>query len=201
MRSTGTQTRKAEPVRTCAGCREQDASSALLRFAVRDEAPRLVPDPRRRLPGRGVSVHPRRECLVRAVRGGGFARSLRGKVAVDLDELVALVASQYATRLGGLLMAALRKRAAAVGADASRAALRDGSARALVVARDAAGRRDELIGLAEQNGLPVIVHGEKSELGRLTRRDELGVLAILDERIASELAAVASRAKDISEAE
>ncbi len=201
MGATGTQTRKAEPERTCAGCREQDASSALLRFAVRDEAPRLVPDPRRRLPGRGVSVHPRRDCLVRAVRGGGFARSLRGKVAVDLDELCALIASQYATRVEGLLMAALRKRAVAIGADAARAALRDGSARGLVLARDAAGRRDELARMALESGLPVIEHGAKSELGRLTRGDELGVLAILDERIASELATVASRAKDISEAE
>jgi predicted RNA-binding protein YlxR (DUF448 family)/ribosomal protein L30E len=199
--STGTQTRKAEPERTCAGCRERDAASALLRFAVRDEAPRLVPDPRKRLPGRGVSVHPRRACLSRAVRGGGFARSLRGPVVVDLDELCALIASQYAARVEGLLMAAMRKRAAALGAEAARGAMRDGSARALVVASDAAGRRDELAGLAAREEVPVIAHGTKSELGRLAGRDELGVLAILDEGIASELATMASRVEDISEAE
>ncbi|MCB9591879.1 MAG: DUF448 domain-containing protein [Sandaracinaceae bacterium] len=201
MGSTGTQTRRAEPVRTCAGCRTRDAQSALLRFAVRDEAPRLVPDPRRQFPGRGVSVHPRRACIVRAAKGGGFARSLRSQVAVDVEALCALIQSGYSARIEGLLMAALRKRAASLGSDATRAALRDGSARLVVLARDAAGRRGEVVSLAERDGLLVIEHGTKSQLGRLVGRDELGVFAILDERIASELATVVSLAQDLSEAE
>lgn len=195
------QTPKADPERTCAGCRERDAQSALLRFAVRDEAPRLVPDPRRRLPGRGVSVHPRRACLVRAVKGGGFSRSLHAKVQVDLEELVGLIQARYDARVQGLLLSALRTKRVALGADAARLALREGSARLLVLARDAAGRREELVGMAAQRGCRVVEHGAKSELGRLVRRHELGVLAILDERIASELANVVSRAQDLSEAE
>lgn len=200
MVETDTEAREA-PERTCAGCRERDAAHALLRFAAHGEPVRLVPDPRRRLPGRGVSVHPRRACLARAVKGGGFARSLRAKVVVDLDELAGLVLSQYEARIEGLLLAALRKRAVALGGDAARAALREGAVATLLLARDGAGRRDELVGLAAERGVPVVEHGTKSKLGRLVGRDELGVLAILDERIASELAAVASRAADLSEAE
>jgi len=188
-------------VRTCAGCREQDAQSALLRFAVREEAPRLVPDPRRRLPGRGVSVHPRRACIERAVKGGGFARSLRGRLDLDVDELVALVVSRYDSRTAGLVSAAVRTRRVALGADVTKAAIHDGTAALVVFAEDAAGRRQELTSMAAERGIPVMVHGTKQELGRLTGRPELGVMAIQEERIASELVAVASRAQDISEAE
>ena len=195
------QTRRAEPERTCAGCREQDAQSALLRFAVREQSPRLVPDPRKRLPGRGVSVHPRRRCLERAARGGGFARSLRAPIEVDLEELCSLIESGYDARMRGLVASALRTRRVSLGTDAVKAALHDGSARLLIFAVDAAGRRSELTVLAKRLTVPVVTHGTKSELGRLTRRAELGVLAILDQRIASELSTVASRAQDLSEAE
>src|SRR5690606_5457419 len=87
--------------RTCAGCRRKDARSARLRFAVRSEEPRLLPDPRRRLPGRGVSVHPTRECVRRAVERGGFARAIGGKLALDVDGLCAMAAAQYERRLEG----------------------------------------------------------------------------------------------------
>lgn len=192
---------KAGPVRTCAGCREQDAQSALLRFAVREEAPRLVPDPRRRLKGRGVSVHPKRRCLSQAVHRGGFARSLHAAIDVDLDEICALINARYEERVDGLLLAAHRTRAVDYGTDAARTALHSGSAKVLIFADDAAGRREELMALAERVGVPVVPHRTKSALGRLTGRSELGVLAIHDSRIASELVAVKARAKDLSEAE
>jgi uncharacterized protein len=37
----------------------------------------LVPDPRRRLPGRGAWLHPVPECLDRAERRSAFPRALR----------------------------------------------------------------------------------------------------------------------------
>jgi uncharacterized protein len=43
----------------------------------------LVPDPRRRLPGRGASVHPDPACLDLADRRRAFSRALR--VAGPLD--------------------------------------------------------------------------------------------------------------------
>ena len=135
------------------------------------------------------------------MRGGGFSRSLRTNLSVDLDELCGMIALGYEARIAGLLGSALRTRRVSLGTDATKAALRDGSAQLVIFAADAAGRRDELCGFAERQNVPVTVHGTKSELGRLTRRPELGVLAILDNRIASELSTVASRAQDLSEAE
>ena len=49
-------------------------SADLLRVVARDGA--LVPDPRRRLPGRGASLHPTPECLHAAERRRAFPRAL-----------------------------------------------------------------------------------------------------------------------------
>ena len=67
--------RPAEPIRTCVGCRTTAAASGLLRVVAVDET--LVPDPRRRHPGRGAWVHPDMECLRLAERRRAFPRALR----------------------------------------------------------------------------------------------------------------------------
>ncbi|WP_448609652.1 YlxR family protein [Geodermatophilus sp. URMC 60] len=63
------------PVRTCVGCRKRAPVTELLRVVARDGA--LVPDSRRRLPGRGASLHPTPECLHAAERRRAFPRALR----------------------------------------------------------------------------------------------------------------------------
>jgi predicted RNA-binding protein YlxR (DUF448 family) len=50
---------------------------------------RLVADPAQRLPGRGAYVCDR-ACAERALRRGGFARSLRSAVQTDPDLLHSL---------------------------------------------------------------------------------------------------------------
>lgn len=198
----------AEPERTCAGCREVDGKSALLRFAFvpelsPGEGPQLVPDPRSRLGGRGVSVHPRRACVERAATRGGFARALKSKVDFDANELCAMAAEQYARRVDGLLLAASRNKRIQLGTDAVRRALALGQVELLVVARDAAGRRDEILARASHEEIPngTVLFGTKANLGRLFGRSELGVLAILDKGIAREVAATAAHATELSEAE
>ncbi|WP_091153248.1 YlxR family protein [Geodermatophilus africanus] len=57
------------------GCRERAPVTDLLRVVARDGV--LVPDPRRRLPGRGASLHPTPECLHAAERRRAFPRALR----------------------------------------------------------------------------------------------------------------------------
>jgi uncharacterized protein len=69
----------AHPVRTCVGCRERAPRSVLLRVVAAEDAGSwsAVPDPRRRLPGRGASLHPELRCLELAERRRAFARALR----------------------------------------------------------------------------------------------------------------------------
>ncbi|WP_460540828.1 YlxR family protein [Glycomyces halotolerans] len=93
--------RNATVVRTCVGCRGRDAASELLRVVVhRSEgsASRLVPDPKRRLSGRGAHVHHDLNCLDQAVRRRAFARSLRVEGPVDVAAVRAHVESESAAR-------------------------------------------------------------------------------------------------------
>ena len=57
------------------GCRTRAAADDLLRVVAVDGV--LIPDPRRRLPGRGAWLHPVPECLSRAERRSAFPRALR----------------------------------------------------------------------------------------------------------------------------
>ncbi|MDN5794206.1 MAG: YlxR family protein [Intrasporangium sp.] len=83
---------RAEPSRTCVGCRRSDSWSALLRVVAdqtEDGRPTrgatiLLPDPRRRKPGRGAWVHPTPECFELAVRRKAFGRALHLQGPVDL---------------------------------------------------------------------------------------------------------------------
>ena len=73
------------PVRTCVGCRTRAAADDLLRVVAVDGA--LIPDPRRRLPGRGAWLHPVPECLSRAERRSAFPRALRAPGPLDADRV------------------------------------------------------------------------------------------------------------------
>ncbi len=188
----------SESVRTCAGCRARDARAALLRFVESPDGV-LIADVKHVLPGRGVSVHPKRACVEAAVTRGGFARALRHEVTVDWRELARDAADQIRRRAMGLVVAAWRSRQAAVGTDAVRDAMRSGKVELLVVAADAAGRRDELEAAAKALGRACVVAGTKEELGRLLGRGDVGVLAILHSGIADELSRALGRATELSE--
>jgi predicted RNA-binding protein YlxR (DUF448 family)/ribosomal protein L30E len=190
---------REDPERTCAGCRGVVEREELVRFVyVPDYVPCLVPDLGARLSGRGVRVHPTRACLSKAVRGG-FARSMRRAISVELSELESALRGQIDRRLEGLLLAALRRRQVALGTDAVREALLAGAVRLLLVAKDAAGRRDELCARAAERGVQVVEAGDKSQLGRLAGKESLGLIAVLDGDIAREIAATARALGGLSE--
>ena len=63
--------------RRCCACRERAPARALSRWVLRGG--RWTVDPGRRLPGRGVSVHTRHQCVVRMVSGGGWLRPWRAR--------------------------------------------------------------------------------------------------------------------------
>jgi predicted RNA-binding protein YlxR (DUF448 family)/ribosomal protein L30E len=173
--------------RLCVGCRRSSPQGELLRFAIAPEAPWLVPDPRRRLGGRGVSVHPTRACVQSAVKRGGFARALRRSVPLDAEDLCRTAAVLYARRVESLLSAARRRGLLLLGTEAVRAAMRDGRLELLVVAQDAENRREDLAAVATRLEKRCVVFGTKRSLGHLFGRDEVGVLGVLDPRIGDEI--------------
>ena len=74
--------------RLCAATREVRPVSDLIRFVAGPQG--LVPDLKRKLPGRGVWITARRQTVADAVRRGTFKRSLKAdvKVPADLAEMV-----------------------------------------------------------------------------------------------------------------
>jgi predicted RNA-binding protein YlxR (DUF448 family) len=167
------------------------ARGDLVRFVhVPEHTPALVPDLGARLPGHGAWVHPKRACLRKAARGG-FARAFKTAVHSDVDDLVRLLSGQLERRFEGLLLASLRRRLVALGTDAVIEALAAGAVRLLLVAKDAAGRRDELSARAAERGVQVVEASDKCTLGRLAGKETLGLIAVLDGDIAREIAATA----------
>ncbi|MGW1677917.1 YlxR family protein [Saccharopolyspora sp. NPDC002376] len=74
------------PVRTCVGCRTRTSPVELLRVVAAvdgDSSPVVVPDPRRRRPGRGAWLHPDPACLRLAERRRAFPRALRVRGSLD----------------------------------------------------------------------------------------------------------------------
>ncbi|HEV7756044.1 MAG TPA: YlxR family protein [Mycobacteriales bacterium] len=93
-------------MRTCVGCRERAPAAELLRVVVNGHD--LVPDPARRLPGRGASLHLDPDCLALAERRRAFGRALRtGGVLLDPGRLHEYLAAERpavteATHTGGV---------------------------------------------------------------------------------------------------
>lgn len=91
--------RRAQPVRTCVGCRKRALASELLRIvAVCGGAGSfsLVPDPTRRRPGRGAHLHPDPACLASAERRRAFGRALRICGVIDTEPLARMVGESSA---------------------------------------------------------------------------------------------------------
>lgn len=78
----------------CVGCRERAGLSELLRVVWQDGA--VVPDPHRRLPGRGAHLHPVVACLDLAERSRALSRALRVAGVPELRELRDLIESMAA---------------------------------------------------------------------------------------------------------
>lgn len=191
--------RKGVPERTCAGCRAVAQRGDLVRFVhVPEHTPSLIPDLGARLPGHGVWVHPTRECLSKAARGG-FSRTFKCAVQSDVNDLARSLSGQFERRLEGLLLASLRRRVVALGTDAVIEALAAGAVRLLLVAKDAAGRREELCSRAAERGVQVVEAGDKCALGRLAGKETLGLIAVLDGDIAREISATARALAGLSE--
>ena len=79
------------------GCRARAADAELLRVVFADGE--AIPDPRRRMPGRGAWIHPQSECLAKAEKRRAFPRALRVTGEVRLDGL-RLAIDRIADRAG-----------------------------------------------------------------------------------------------------
>lgn len=173
------------PLRTCVATRTPRPVEELIRFVVGPDG-QLVPDLKRRLPGRGVWVHARRPAVEEAVRRKAFGRSLKAGVVVsptlpeDIDALLAKSAREALSMANkaGTVVSGFAKVEAAIGR---------GGLAAVIAATDAApdGVRKIAQALRRRVGsatdaYPVIAVLESSELGLALGRPHVIHAALLE---------------------
>lgn len=188
--------------RTCVGCGERvevAARGSLVRLILGPEGEVAV-DPGDGGFGRGAHVHPRPDCIAKAVQRG-LAKAAKGRVhAVSSgtgelaplrpDTLAEAIRAAMERRIEGLLAAAVRSRQVAFGSDAVTGACERGEAALVVVACDAAAAAD----LAEVRRAiaegRAVSWGTKLSLaalfggGEAARPSGVGVIALTSPKIA-----------------
>ncbi|WAP71164.1 RNA-binding protein [Jiella pelagia] len=122
--------------RTCIVTRNSLDADALIRF-VRDPDNRVVPDLRRKLPGRGAHVSISREAVETAVKRRLFARAFRSAVETPAD-LGAMVDRLLVSHATGSLGLARKAGQLVAGAAKVEAAVRSGRAIGLLQSLEAA---------------------------------------------------------------
>ena len=173
---------KTPPERTCVGCGLRDAASAMVRLVVAEDE--VVFDLAGGAFGRGAHLHSRPECIAKAPRG--LAKTFKRELKLDAGELAARLSAACDRRMSGLMLAARRTNALAVGADASLEAIRRGAPLA-VVAVDAGkiAQTLEVQGAAAEGR--AIAWKAKNELGALLGEEAVAICAVRHAGIANEL--------------
>jgi predicted RNA-binding protein YlxR (DUF448 family) len=173
---------RTAPERTCVGCGLRDAAAAMVRLVVAEDE--VVFDLAARAFGRGAHLHARPECIEKAPRG--LARTFKRDPKVDVRGLAARLSAACDRRMAGLMLAARRINALAIGTDASFEAFRRGAA-LLVVAVDAGTIAQSL----EVEGAVLegraIAWKTKNDLGGLLGAPAVAICAVRHAGIAEEL--------------
>ena len=141
--------------------------------------------------GRGAHVHAQADCLAKACKDGRFSRAFKANVKTAVSDLAGQIVEACDRRMTGLLAAARRASAVALGADSACEAIDDG-APAVIVATDA-GKVAQKVSIvnAVAEGR-AIAWNDKVGLGVILGRDEVAVCAVRDARIAKELVSMMS---------
>lgn len=173
-----------KPVRTCAVCQKEEDPTQLVRW-VRAPDGSVFPDLRASSWGRGAWVHPTPSCMRRLPQG--LARSFRESIGTSAEEATELLAQAGAARVNQLLGAARRQKLALVGSTVVQDAWFRGDAALILVAQDARAAAELACVRAAISEGKAQVWGTKDGLGQLFGRPEVGILAILDQRLATGL--------------
>lgn len=172
-------------VRICVGCRQEDEQTALVRLVLGPDNDVMV-DLAAGGFGRGAWVHPEMSCVSKAAPRG-LARSFREPIKTTAAELTSALQFAAERRTRGLLGSARRARQVSVGSEAVRRSVADGEAKLLVVAKDARAAAETPWVLDCVKKGNAVAWGTKSVLGEVFSRDDVGVIAILDNGLADAL--------------
>jgi predicted RNA-binding protein YlxR (DUF448 family)/ribosomal protein L7Ae-like RNA K-turn-binding protein len=176
--------RRVPGERTCAGCGQKAHGKDMVRVVLgpwNGKFSEVAVDFANGAMGRGAHVHASVPCLQKAVTSG-FSKSFKSKVSANVNELARDIVLGSERAVVGLLTSAIARRRAAVGADTSKEAMKEG-APLLLVASDAGSIASEFHAYTDEGRVQVF--GDKKVLGKVCGKSEVAVVAITDENIAS----------------
>ncbi len=170
---------KADPQRSCLGCREVRDKDDLLRFVLDPEG-NVVPDLAKKLPGRGAYTCFRRSCLETAVRKRQFSRSFKGMAKVGAaEEVLSLVMALQAERISATIALANKAGRVVSGSDTVMEALRKGNVALLIMAEDISGESAaKFLAIADRTGVESFRFSLKEQLGSPLGKDLRSVVAV-----------------------
>ncbi|MGC4086420.1 MAG: DUF448 domain-containing protein [Polyangiaceae bacterium] len=168
--------------RTCIGCRSPVDAGELVRLVLGPEG-EVVVDLAGGAFGRGAWVHPRPDCISKALPAG-LSRAFKTQVRDDASSVLATLRAAAHRRVQGLMQAARRTRKLEAGATAVEQAVQERRAALVLVASDARASA-ELGWLAPliANG-QALAFGSKDLFATWLGRSETALVAITDARIA-----------------
>lgn len=170
---------KADPQRSCLGCREIKAKDDLLRFVLDPEG-NVVPDLAKKLPGRGAYTCFSRSCLETAVKKRQFGRSFKGMAkTAPAEEMLSLVSALQAERISATIAMANKAGRVVSGSDKVMDALRKGSVAVLILAEDISGESAaKFLAIAGKTGVDSFRFSHKEQLGSPLGKDLRSVIAV-----------------------
>jgi hypothetical protein len=179
VRTRGSEERR--PQRTCIGCRGVFSKEAVVRIVAGPAG--AVIDYREKLPGRAAYVCPRPGCIERALHPGTLSRALRMKMdAPSGERFREELGAAIRGRIASLVSMATRAGMAVSGYSAVEDALRKGRVALLLLASDLSeGTREKVLKADSETPVRRAVVGTKESLGKMTGRDQAGLVGILDE--------------------
>jgi predicted RNA-binding protein YlxR (DUF448 family) len=179
--------------RTCVGCGKKAAPDALVRLVLNEADSSVVADAKGGSFGRGAHVHNSRACLEAAAKKG-LPRAFKREMKVNVDALSAQIAGAYNRRIDGLLSGGVRGGHVVYGTDKVVDAIRNGTAKLVLLAADArtAADRNEVRAMTGE-GRALVLAGDRmrlaSALGRHgdQAREGVAICAVTSDPLAAEV--------------
>ena len=171
---------KADPQRSCLGCREVRSKNELLRFVL-DQEGAMFPDISRKLPGRGAYTCYARACFEAAVRRKQFNRSFKRDVKPFPEaEMLSLIKKLLEEKISSLIALANKAGKAVSGSDKVMDTLRRGEAAILIMAEDVSSEsRAKFLAAAEKAGVETFRFSVKDRLGSPLGKEIRTAVAVL----------------------
>lgn len=153
-----------------------------------EEALGILHDLRQKAPGRGIWVHPRRDCLDKAA-AGGFSRALKRRVGIDAaEEWLSALAKGIERRLQESLANGHRQNFLEIGQMKVQEAMKADAVKLLLVAKDASeGTVLKFSSNADRKGVETLRSFSGAELGRLAGREFVSVVGVTNSALGESL--------------